>query len=88
VLPERRGEGIGRALIESGAARWREAGARGVVVLGDSAFYARFGFIGGTPLRIGGPLSEYFQVLAFAGDIPDCAAEFAPAFGPVDEPNR
>lgn len=81
VLPERQGEGIGRALIEAGISQGREAGAAGIVVLGDPALYAHFGFIGDTPLRIEGPLREYFQVLALGDDIPDCTVEFAHAFG-------
>ena len=83
VQPERQGEGIGRALIEAGAAYWREAGVKGLVVLGDPALYARFGFACGTPLHIEGPLAAYFQVLPFGEDIPACSVEFAPAFGPA-----
>lgn len=80
VAPGRQREGVGRSLILAGTARLRARGAAGVVLLGDPAYYARFGFCTGTPLRIEGPLAKYFQVLAFAGPIPDAAVRFAPAF--------
>lgn len=44
VLPEHQGEGIGRALVEAGLAAIRERGAAGCVLVGDPAFYNRFGF--------------------------------------------
>lgn len=87
VLPERQGRGIGRALIEAGIAHWRGNGATGLVVLGDPALYARFGFVGPAPLRMDGPLSEYFRILPFGDEIPDGTVEFAPAFGMAGEPN-
>lgn len=80
VAPERQGEGIGRALVEAGAAHWRETGARGIVLLGDPALYERFGFVRGTPLHIEGPLADYFQVLPFTRAIPAASVTFAPAF--------
>lgn len=80
VAPARQGEGIGRALMEAGEAHWRAAGAEGIVLLGDPALYARFGFVWGTPLHIEGPLAEYFQVLAFTDAIPTASVSFSPAF--------
>ncbi len=80
VLPEAQGKGVGRALIEAGLGHWRAAGARGLVVVGDPAFYARFGFVSRTPLRVEGPLAPWFLVQAFGEDIPDASASFAPAF--------
>ena len=80
VDPDWQHQGIGRALIEAGAAHWRGKGAQGIVLLGSPDLYARFGFVRDTPLHIEGPLTEYFQVLALAGAIPAAAVEFAPAF--------
>jgi putative acetyltransferase len=80
VLPEKQGRGIGRALVEAGAAHWRAAGAQGVVLLGDPALYSRFGFVKGTPLYIEGPLADYFQVLPFTEAIPASSVTFARAF--------
>lgn len=80
VHPDWQHQGIGRALIEAGAAHWRAAGARGIVLLGSPDLYSRFGFVRGTPLRLEGPLAPYFQVLAFSDEIPAASVEFAPAF--------
>lgn len=80
VVPERQGQGIGRALIEAGLRQMRESGAQGVVVLGDPDLYARFGFRRGTALHITGSLAGYFQVLPFGSTIPASTVEFAPAF--------
>jgi putative acetyltransferase len=81
VLPDRQGRGTGRALVEAGLARLRDAGARGIVVLGDPELYGRFGFLRGTPLGIAGPLAGYFQVLPFTSRIPAATVDFAAGFG-------
>jgi putative acetyltransferase len=44
VVPDRRRQGIAAALIEEGIRRSREAGFAAVFVLGDPAYYGRFGF--------------------------------------------
>lgn len=44
TVPERRREGVASALIREGLGRARADGWRGVFVLGDPAFYERFGF--------------------------------------------
>lgn len=44
VWPGRQGQGIGRALVEAGIAELRERGAQGCALVGDPAFYGRFGF--------------------------------------------
>lgn len=43
VLPESQKQGIGSRLIREGLKACREAGYEAVVVLGDPAFYSRFG---------------------------------------------
>ena len=45
VLPEFQRQGIGSQLIREGLATCRQAGYDAVVVLGDPAYYSRFGFI-------------------------------------------
>lgn len=80
VLPGRQRKGIGGALIRAGNARLRGEGAKGIVLLGDPAFYARFGFRRDTPLSLPGPLAGYFQVLPFVEDVPAAQVSFAPAF--------
>ncbi len=44
ILPERAGKGIGRRLVEGALARAREDGHRHVLLVGDPAYYRRFGF--------------------------------------------
>jgi putative acetyltransferase len=44
VLPARQGEGVGARLVWEGLEASRRRGIAGAVVLGDPAWYARFGF--------------------------------------------
>jgi putative acetyltransferase len=44
VLPRWQRQGIGSALVRHGLALCRERGISAVVVLGDPAYYGRFGF--------------------------------------------
>jgi putative acetyltransferase len=44
VRPDCQGRGIGRALIEAGLEALQSRGACGCVLVGDPAFYRRFGF--------------------------------------------
>lgn len=44
VHPDHQGQGIARLLIDEGFATLPELGYAGVVVLGDPAFYGKFGF--------------------------------------------
>lgn len=45
VAPARRREGIGGALVREGLRRLTAAGGAAVLVLGDPAYYRRFGFL-------------------------------------------
>jgi len=45
VLPKSQRQGIGSKLIREGLERCRQAGYDAVVVLGDPAYYSRFGFV-------------------------------------------
>ena len=81
VRPGRQGRGIGAALIEAGLARLRQIDAGGCVVLGEPAYYARFGFRHEPGLRYPGPPAEYFQALSFGGDVPGGEVAYHPAFG-------
>lgn len=44
VLPDRQGQGIGRALIQAGFEAMKQRGITKVCVLGDPDFYGRYGF--------------------------------------------
>lgn len=64
VLPAFQSSGVGRRLIEHGLDALRALGAEGCVLLGDPAYYGRFGFSSGPDLVYPGPPAEYFQSLA------------------------
>ncbi len=81
VMPDRQGEGIGTALIESGLARMREAGLAGCVLLGEPGYYARFGFRNDLGLTFGDAAACYVQGLPFGTTLPRGEVAFAPAFG-------
>lgn len=80
VIPLRQRAGIGAALIGEGLERLRKRGANGCVVLGEPAYYGRFGFRHDPRLSFPGPPPEYFQALAMTGPIPRGMVRYAPAF--------
>ncbi len=82
VRADRRRRGIGSRLVESGLDRARQEDWRGAVVLGDPAYYRRFGF---RPDTVRGMASPYagpaLMGLAFAeGSLSGPRIEHAPAF--------
>jgi putative acetyltransferase len=88
VVPDRQHEGIGRRLIREGLARAQADGWQGVFVLGDPAYYRRFGFdvvrAGGFRSRYAGP---YLMVVALGtDDLPTRSGriEYAPAFAGLE----
>ncbi len=67
VLPERQRQGLGSAVVRAALARRED---RLVVVLGDPAYYGRFGFVPGAAHGITGAWSSFgdaWQVLPPAG---------------------
>ncbi|WP_427963862.1 GNAT family N-acetyltransferase [Altererythrobacter sp.] len=81
VWPELHGRGIGSSLMRRGIADMRERAARGLVLLGDPAYYARFGFSADRRLSYPGPPAEYFQCLLLEGEMPRGKVSYAAAFG-------
>lgn len=80
VLPSHHGQGVARAMLAEAERILRDRGAKGIVLLGDPALYARLGFTQDTPLHITGPLAAYFHARHFSADVPGAAVSFAPAF--------
>lgn len=70
VLPDRQGKGIGQALIRTGLDCLRGMNAQGCVVLGNPAYYRRFGFVSDPDLRYGSAQPGHFQRLAFSDAVP------------------
>lgn len=58
VAPDRHGEGIGSALVRAGLERLKVAGVARVFVLGDPAYYRRFGFAADRQVSPPYPLPE------------------------------
>ena len=81
VEPGHQQKGIGSALIRTGLEQLRSSGAAGCVVLGDPAYYRRFGFERDGDLRYEGAPPEYFMRLNFIADQPPTGrVDYAPAF--------
>ena len=66
VLPEHQNRGIGSALVRDGLETCRRLGHGSVIVLGDPAYYPRFGFVPARPRGIAAPFpapDEAFMVI-------------------------
>ena len=85
VAPPRQKDGIGAALMRAAIARCRADGVRAIVLLGDPAYYARFGFTHDAAAKLQSRYAAHaaFQALELepgvlaAGGI----VQYAPAFG-------
>jgi predicted N-acetyltransferase YhbS len=80
VLPDRQNAGIGSKLIREGLKQLKLSGARGCVVLGDPAYYQRFGFMPHPGLNYTDVPPEYFQALSFVGDLPTGSVAYHDGF--------
>ena len=84
VRPEYRRTGIGSRLIRQGIARSEAAGWIGIFVLGDPAFYRRFGFDVGTASGFASPYAGPHLMALPVGrsDLPTLTGsiQYAPAF--------
>lgn len=83
VIPERQRQGIGSRLIRAGLERAAQDGWKGVFVLGEPAFYRRFGFDPALARGFRSPYaSPYLMALVFGDAHPVTSGqiEYAPAF--------
>jgi len=87
VEPALHGRGIGSALVKAGLARLRAFGAAGCVVLGEPAYYGRFGFRSVSGLLYPGPPPEYFMAQSFSGALPRGEVAFHAAFAIKPNPS-
>ena len=81
VIPLRQKTGIGSDLIEKGLADMKGAGAKGIALVGDPAYYSRFGFTRDHALALSPKLDPFLQILVFEGEAPSGNLTLAPAFG-------
>ena len=80
VAPGRQRSGIGSALMREGLAEIEAQGAAGCTLVGEPAYYNRFGFTARTELTTSGVPPEYFLVLPLHGEVPSGMVTFHPAF--------
>ncbi|HBX55077.1 GNAT family N-acetyltransferase [Pseudomonas sp. UBA2684] len=80
VLPAYQGQGIGTQLMHASLHALRMHGAAGCVVLGDPAYYKRFGFKAEPALVLADVPPEYFMALAFDAALPQAVVNYHPAF--------
>ncbi len=80
VAPAQQRQGIGSQLMQRALDDLRALGAAGCVLLGDPAYYARFGFAPRAGLVLEGVPPEYFMALAFGVAYPQGAVQYHPAF--------
>jgi len=81
VRPDRQRQGIGGALLRKGLARLKDQGAAGVVLVGDPAYYSRFGFGPLPGLRFDGAPARNFMGLVLNGPEAAGTVTFHPGFG-------
>jgi putative acetyltransferase len=80
VLPPYQRRGVGARLMREALRILREKGAAGCVVLGEPAFYGRFGFRADPALVLPGVPPEYFQIVSFGSSRPRGVVSYHAAF--------
>ena len=80
VRRHRQRRGTGAALIGEALNKLRRSGAAGCVVLGEPAYYGKFGFEHDPDVTYAGVPPPYFQVLNFGMQRPTGTVEYHPAF--------
>jgi putative acetyltransferase len=69
VAPPRQRQGIGSLLVRAGLAELRQQQSAGCVVLGDPAYYQRFGFRPAGDLKLLGLPEEYFLAIPLGASL-------------------
>ncbi len=80
VLPKFQRRGLGSRLVREALAQLKSLGGRGCVLVGDPAYYGRFGFRAEPALVLPGVPSQYFQALCMAGPMAAGVVTFDAAF--------
>lgn len=80
VVPDWQGRGVGTALVWSGLRSLHQQGAAGCVVLGEPAYYGRFGFRSTPALTLPEAPPGCFLVRPFARIVPMGEVTLHPAF--------
>jgi putative acetyltransferase len=80
VLPALQRRGIGTKLVNEGLNVMRAMGAQGCVLVGDPAYYTRFGFRHNPALTLDDVPPEVFLCLPMTESVPHGKVEHHPAF--------
>ncbi|WP_039017433.1 GNAT family N-acetyltransferase [Halocynthiibacter namhaensis] len=80
VRPDRHGAGIGSKLIREGLEQVKSLWEAGCILMGNPAYYSRFGFEVSSDLKLNGEGSPYLQALAFGPNAPQGDVRFHAAF--------
>jgi putative acetyltransferase len=80
VRPDRQGHGIGAMLVRASIERLKSFNAEGIVLLGEPAYYGRFGFTAQSELKLPGAPASYFLCLSLGGDIASGVVSYHAAF--------
>ncbi len=80
VVPERQRQGIGTSMILEGLDRLRALKSGGCVVLGNPAYYQRFGFRHDARLFYKSAPAPHFMIQPFGASTPEGEVAFHPAF--------
>lgn len=80
VLPAHQTQGIGSDLMQAALQELKAMGASGCVLLGDPAYYHRFGFRSVEGMVLPGVPAEYFQALSFKAGFPQGDVSYHQAF--------
>lgn len=81
VRPKLQRKGIGSLLMQAALRLLQAQDAAGCVLVGDPAYYSRFGFKPESDLVLADVPSEYFQALLFGPSLPSGVVTFHEAFG-------
>ena len=80
VEPAVQRRGIGRALMEGGLIELQKIAAQGCVLVGEPAFYTRFGFGNNPALELEGVPQEFFLARSLGPSTARGRVQFHPAF--------
>lgn len=80
VRPDHHGEGVGSQLMIAAIDEMKSRGVRGLVLLGSSNYYPRFGFVGDGCVTYRGEPAEVTMYLLFNGPEPKGEITFSDAF--------
>lgn len=80
VRPDLQGQGIGGQLVREGLRRLRDDGAKGCILVGEPAYYQRFGFSDEHNLTTPDVPHAYLLALPLNGAVPSGIVAFHPGF--------